>query len=400
MDKFKVETINGLPVVDNGRVLIDSKKHLNIHSSIDNPASDRDILNSDNYDESSQIDSDVYLSNIIESLKLRTLVVGIGGAGNNAISRLQEIGVPGAITMAVNTDAQDLFYANADKKMLIGKKITSGLGAGNNPAVGAKCAESDLERIKKCINRDVVFINCGLGGGTGTGAAPIFAREAKKSGALVVSFCTLPFNMEGEEKRLVAFKGLSKLAEYSDTIIPIPNERLLRLLPNISMMKGFKIMDEILIRSVKSIVDLISNCGLVNLDLADVKSVLSKRARSSGFIGLSEINIEKLKSKTNNYKDKQEMKQILRQRTIKALHNPLLDINVKSIRSCLVSIVGDQTMSLAQINEILSTITHHILPSAKLKFGTMIDPAAHSIKICIIGLADASPYLSRLEEFI
>ncbi len=209
-------------------------------------------------------------------------------------TRLQETGVTGAITIAVNTDAQDLYYANADQKLLIGKEVTGGLGSGNNPKVGEESAESDLERIRQITRKNIVFLTCGMGGGTGTGASPIIAREAQKAGALVISFCTLPFKMEGDEKGVIANEGLLKLAEYSDTIIPLPNEKLMKLVPNLTLMKGFKIMDEILIRSVRGIVDLVSNCGLVNLDLADVKNILKRSNGTSGYIGKSEISIEEI----------------------------------------------------------------------------------------------------------
>ncbi len=384
-DKLKeitADTINGIPILENGQVVIKSKE----------PTLDSLDSQSEGYN-----DSDEYLSDFLQLLKTRTVIVGVGGAGNNAITRLQESGVTGAVTIAVNTDAQDLYYANADNKMLIGKDITQGLGSGNNPKIGEISAESDLERLRQITKKNIVFITCGMGGGTGTGASPIIAREAQKAGALVVSFCTLPFKMEGEEKRLIANEGLLKLAQYSDTIIPLPNEKLMTLVPNLTLMKGFKIMDEILIRSVRGIVDLVSNCGLVNLDLADVKNILKKSQGTSGYIGKSEINMEDI-TKDNDNIATPLVKEIIQEKTLKALNNPILEMNPKEITSCLVSITGNQYLSLNQVNEIVSTVSRNIKVNAKLKFGAMIDPNSEKIHINIIGQGPVSPYVTQAEE--
>jgi cell division protein FtsZ len=385
VDKLKeitADTINGIPILENGQVVLKSKE-----TSLDNLDSESEGFN----------DSDEYLSDFLQLLKTRTVIVGVGGAGNNAITRLQESGVTGAVTIAVNTDAQDLYYANADKKMLIGKEVTGGLGSGNNPKIGEKSAESDLERLRQVTKKNIVFITCGMGGGTGTGASPIIAREAQKAGALVISFCTLPFKMEGEEKRIIADEGLLNLAQYSDTIIPLPNEKLMDLVPNLTLMKGFKIMDEILIRSVRGIVDLVSNCGLVNLDLADVKNILKRSNGTSGYIGKSEINMDDI-TKNNNSMPYPLVKEIIQEKTLKALHNPILEMNPKEISSCLVSITGNQYLSLNQVNEIVSTVSKNIQPNAKLKFGAMIDPNSEKIHINIIGQGPTSRYVAKAEE--
>ena len=389
-DKLKeittdVSTINGIPILENGQIVLKPKD-----PTLDNLDTQSEGLN----------DSDEYLSEFLQLLKTRTVIVGVGGAGNNAITRLQESGVTGAVTIAVNTDAQDLYYANADKKMLIGKEITGGLGSGNNPKIGEKSAESDLQRLRQITTKNIVFITCGMGGGTGTGASPIIAREAQKAGSLVVSFCTLPFKMEGDEKKYIANEGLLKLAQYSDTIIPLPNEKLMTLVPNLTLMKGFKIMDEILIRSVRGIVDLVSNCGLVNLDLADVKNILVRAKGTSGYIGKSEINIEDITRESGSNKLSPLVKDIIREKTLKALHNPILEMDPSEINSCLVSITGNQYLSLAQVNEIVSTVSANIKPNARLKFGAMIDPTSEKIHINIIGQGPISPFLKAAEEQI
>ena len=221
-------------------------------------------------------DNDDYLSNLLKILKVKTLVVGVGGAGNNTISRLQEMGLMGTETLNINTDAHDLYYSNAEKKILIGKERCNGLGSGNNPIIGSEAAEEDVDRLNKILNADIVFLACGLGGGTGTGAAPIIAREAKKNNALVVTFCSIPFMSEGNQRRLRAKIGLKKLAEYSDTMITFPNNNLVKIIPKVPLITGFKIMDEIIIRSIREVVGLVNSCGLINIDFADVKRIFEK----------------------------------------------------------------------------------------------------------------------------
>lgn len=389
LKRLETETINDLPIIEKGQVLLKEK-----------------IIQSDSQNKEELIDNDLgdsdeFLSGVLQKLKTRTIVIGVGGAGNNAISRLQESGSVGAITMAVNTDAQDLFYANSDQKLLIGKELTGGFGAGNNPEVGEKAAESDLERIQKILNKNIVFITLGLGGGTGTGAGPIIAREAKKLGAMVITFCTLPFTMEGENKRIIANKGLAKLAKYSDTIIPLPNDNLLNLVPNLTMMKGFKIMDEILIRCVRGIVDVVSNCGVINLDLADVKSIFLNNQTRTGFIGMSEISVENISERDENGDfqiSMEEFNKRLQKKTIEALNNPLLDSEPSQITACLVSIIGNHYLTLSQVNEIVSVVSKNIDPAAKIKMGAMIDPHSHSIKINILGHGKDSSLLLQTEH--
>ncbi len=330
-------------------------------------------------------DSDEYLSDLLNALKIRTLVVGVGGAGNNTVSRLQEGGHIGTNTLNVNTDAQDLYYSHSNEKLLIGKDISRGMGSGNNPEVGKESAESDTERIKQFVDADVVFLTCGLGGGTGTGASPVIAREAKNAGALVVTFCTLPFAMEGQNKRIRANTALNELAKYSDTLIPIPNDRILNLVPNVSLLTGFKIMDEVLVRTVRELVGLVNNCGMVNLDFADVKNVLRKRGKyPSGVIGIA----ESIGDKTDLVK-----------KTRLAIHNPLLEPDPKQVDNCLVSISGNHDIPLSKINNIVSTVSSEISSNADLKFGAMIDPSLGTkTRILFLGKGPVSPYILQAEN--
>lgn len=327
-------------------------------------------------------DSDEFLADLLNVLNIKTLVVGVGGAGNNTISRLQEGGIIGAETLNINTDAQDLYYSHASSKLLIGKEISKGLGSGNNPEIGKESAECDVKRIREFMDADVVFLTCGLGGGTGTGATPIIAREAKKAGAIVVTFCTLPFGMEGEKRSLRANNALKELAQYSDSLIPIPNDRLFKLDQNISMMTGFKIMDEVLVRSCRSLVGLINNCGMVNLDYADVKNVLRKTGKyPSGIIGIAD-----------SVGDKND----LINKTKLAINNPLLEPDTKKIDQCIVSISGDHDISLSKIDNVVSTVSNEVSSDADLKFGAMIDPTlGNKIKILFLGKGPISPLLLK-----
>ncbi|MCK5581701.1 MAG: cell division protein FtsZ, partial [Candidatus Omnitrophica bacterium] len=215
------------------------------------------------------------LEQLIKNQNAKIKVIGIGGGGNNSLSRMREIGIKGGELIAINTDAQDLLYANADQKILIGKELTAGLGAGSNPKVGEEAAKESMTEIKKKIGgADMVFITCGLGGGTGTGAAPVIADLAKKQGALTIGVVTLPFTIEGQKRIENAMEGLEKMETAVDTLIVIPNDKLLELAPELPLHTAFKISDEILTNAVKGTTELVTTSGLVNLDFADIKAVM------------------------------------------------------------------------------------------------------------------------------
>ncbi|MGQ4872467.1 MAG: cell division protein FtsZ [Promethearchaeia archaeon] len=325
-------------------------------------------------------DTDDYLSKLVKVLKLKTLVVGIGGAGCNTVSRLEDMGVEGATTLNINTDAHDLYYSNAEKKILIGKETCKGLGSGNNPAIGAEAAKEDQNRLRDLLKADIIFLTCGLGGGTGTGAAPIIAREAKRNGALVITFCTIPFKAEGSLKRLRAKKGLKYLAEYSDTLIPIPNDNLLKIVPSIPLLTCFKILDEVLVRSIREIINIVNNCGIVNVDFADIRGLFERDGDlPSGIIGITESFGQRA--------------DLIRKARL-ALHNPLLNPNTAQIKNCLINVTGNHKLSISQMNDIISTISRDIPESSLLKFGTIIDPQLTSkIRITVLGKGPISPYV-------
>ncbi len=325
-------------------------------------------------------DDDQYLSDLIKVLKVKSLVVGVGGAGNNAVSRLQDVGVTNVNTLNVNTDMYDLYHSNADQKLLIGKEKCKGRGSGNDPSIGMLAAEEDTNRINKLLHADIVFLMCGLGGGTGTGAAPIIAREAKKNNAIVVTFCSIPFRSEGTQKRLKAREGLKRIAEFSDTLIPFPNDNLLELIPNAPIMTCFKVMDEVVVRSIREIMSTVNNCGLMNLDFADVKKVLLKSDDlPSGLIGITESF-----GNDNDLIKKAKL----------ALNNPLIKPDTNQVNNCLISISGNHQLPLSKVNRIVSTISNDIPNRAELKFGVKMDPElASKIRISVLGKGPVSPYV-------
>jgi cell division protein FtsZ len=308
------------------------------------------------------------LEELLKKQAAKIKVIGIGGGGNNSLSRMKEIGIKGGEMIAINTDAQDLLYSNADQKILIGKELTQGLGAGSNPQVGQEAAkESESEIKKKIANSDMIFITCGLGGGTGTGAAPVVASLAKKQGALTIAVVTLPFTMEGKKRIENAMNGLEKLEGVVDTLIVIPNDKLLELAPDLPLHTAFKIADEVLTNAVKGVTELVTTTGLVNLDFADVKAVMSDGGVS--LIGMGESNSQ------NRAIEAVE----------KAINNPLLDVDISNATGALVNVVGGPNMSLDEYKTIIGTIGEKLSPDAKLIGGAQIaEDMDKSIRVLLI----------------
>jgi len=296
------------------------------------------------------------LREMIEKMKTRIKVVGCGGAGGNAITRLMEVGIIGAETVAVNTDAQDLLYTDSDVKVLIGKKLTGGLGAGKDPSIGMESAKESKDDIKKALEgSDMVFITCGLGGGTGTGSAPVVAAIAKKLGALSVAIVTLPFTMEGKRIAMNAHEGLKNLEGVTDTLIVIPNDRLLEIVPDVSINTAFKVADEILVNSVKGIAELVTKPGLVNLDFADVRAVMGSGGLA--MIGMGESNTE------NRAFEAVE----------KALNNPLLTIDVEGASGALINVMGGPDITMKEAQQIVEAVANKLSPEAKIIWGAQIN---------------------------
>ncbi|MBW6442456.1 cell division protein FtsZ [Patescibacteria group bacterium] len=311
---------------------------------------------------------DQELEELLKKQRTKIKVIGVGGGGNNSLSRMREIGIRGGELIAINTDAQDLLYTNADYKILMGKELTQGLGAGSNPKIGEESArESESEIKKKLSGSDMIFITCGLGGGTGTGGAPVITSIAKKLGALTIGVVTLPFTIEGKKRIENAMNGLEKMEAAADTLIVIPNDKLLELAPELPLHTAFKIADEILTNAVKGITELVTTSGLVNLDFADIKSVMSNGGVS--LIGMGEAD------STNRAMEAVE----------KAINNPLLDVDISNATGALVNVIGGPDMSLDECKSIIETVGEKLSPDAKLIWGAQISADMDkSIRVLLI----------------
>ncbi|MBT4539034.1 cell division protein FtsZ [Candidatus Woesearchaeota archaeon] len=300
-------------------------------------------------------DLDDELQQLIASQKTRIKVVGCGGAGNNTINRISEVGVKGIETIAINTDAQDLLYTNAEKKLLIGKELTQGLGAGSNPKVGEAAAKENEGELKKLITgSDMIFITAGLGGGTGTGSAPFMAALAKKMGILSVGIVTIPFTMEGSHRFENAITGLERMEQSVNTLIVIPNEKLLELAPHLPLQTAFKVADEILTNAVKGVAELVTKAGLVNLDFADVKAIMSEGGVA--MIGVGESDSEHRASESVQ----------------KALENPLIDVDISDATGALINISGGDSLTLDDSRQIVEAVAERLDPKAKIIWGAQI----------------------------
>jgi cell division protein FtsZ len=298
---------------------------------------------------------DAELEALIAKQKTAIKVVGCGGAGNNTINRITEVGVAGALTIAINTDAQDLLYTSADKKILIGKELTRGLGAGSIPKIGEDAAREQETEIRSSVQgSDMVFITCGLGGGTGTGSAPIVAEIAKKTGALVVGIVTMPFSMEGSRRYENASMGLEKLEANVDTLIVIPNDKLLELAPDLPLHTAFKVADEILTNAVKGIAELVTKAGLVNLDFADIKAVMG-----SGGVALIGVG----ESDSNNRAEEAVQK---------AIENPLLDVDIAGATGALINVAGGSDLTLDEARRVVETVSSKLDDDARVIWGASI----------------------------
>jgi cell division protein FtsZ len=299
--------------------------------------------------------ADEELEQLLSKQKASIKVIGVGGAGNNTINRITEVGIVGAESVAVNTDAQDLLYTSADKKLLIGKDLTKGLGAGSIPKIGEEAAHENEQDIKASMHgADLVFVTCGLGGGTGTGAAPVIAEVAQKLGILTVGIVTLPFTMEGQRRYENAILGLEKMQSIVDTLIVIPNDKLTELAPDLPLHTAFKVADEILTNAVKGIAELITKAGLINLDFADVRAVMGKGGVA--LIGVGESDTENRAVESVD----------------KALQNPLLDVDVSGADGALINVSGGQDMTLEEAKKVVETISERLDEDAKIIWGAMI----------------------------
>ncbi|MGC9514375.1 cell division protein FtsZ [Methanocrinis sp.] len=328
------------------------------------------------------MENDEDLVAVLEQLTTVIRVIGCGGGGSNTIERLAETGVEGAELFAMNTDAQHLLHINADRRVLIGRRTTRGLGAGSLPSIGEEAARESIDDIRASLEgADMVFITCGLGGGTGTGAAPVVAEVAREMGALTISVVTLPFAAEGAIRMANADVGLKRLREVSDTAIVVPNDRLLEVVPDLPLQAAFKVADEVLMRSVKGITELITRPGLINLDFADVRTIMSNGGVA--MIGLGEAEGE-MKSKDS---------------VIKALRSPLLDVDISGATSALVNVVGGSNMSISDAETVVEEVYERINPDARIIWGAQIDPGLdNAIRTMLVVTGVSSPQILGKED--
>ncbi|MCL4386867.1 MAG: cell division protein FtsZ [Patescibacteria group bacterium] len=299
----------------------------------------------------------------------RIKVVGVGGSGTNAINRMIASKIRGVEFIAINTDAQSLHNSDASKKLHIGKSTTRGLGAGSDPEIGRKAAEEAMDEIVDVLKgADMVFVTCGQGGGTGTGAAPIIAQIAKEVGALTVAVVTKPFAFEGEKRKEIADKGIENLRTKVDALICIPNERLLQIIDKkTSLLEAFNVVDDVLRQGIQGISDLITIHGLINVDFADVKAIMENAGSALMGIGSG----------------KSETRAIDAARA--AINSPLLELSIGGARGVLFNITGSPDLMMHEIDEAARVITDSVDPNANIIFGAVIDDSlTDEVKITVV----------------
>jgi cell division protein FtsZ len=310
-------------------------------------------------------------------------VVGVGGGGSNAVNRMIRAELLGVEFIAVNTDAQALLLSDAPHKLRIGDKVTKGLGSGADPTVGRKSAEDDSEKLYEALKEaDMVFVTAGMGGGTGTGAAPIIAEIAKDVGALTVAVVTKPFSFEGAKRRLLAEQGIAELVDKVDTLITIPNDRLLQVVEKkTSMVDAFRIVDDVLRQGVQGISDLITVPGLINLDFADVKTIMTNAG--SALMGIGHGSGESRAADAAR----------------QAIMSPLLEQSIDGARGVLFTITGGPDLTLFEVNEAAEIIHAAADPEANIIFGAVIDERmGGEVKISVIATAfEPARAIRRLE---
>lgn len=315
---------------------------------------------------------DEELLKFIESAKPKIYIVGAGGSGSNTATRMAELQIEGATIIAMNTDAPHLAKTKSHRKLLLGKKTTKGLGAGSDPKMGEEAAQESKDEIKHLLSdAQLVFVTCGLGGGTGTGSVATITHEAKELGALTVAIVTLPFSSEGKIRMRHALEGLQRLKKVADTVIIIPNDKLLTVAPDLPLNMAFKISDEVLANATKGIVEMVTKPGMVNLDFADLRSVL----KDSGYavIGMGEANATQTTDRATIAIDN-------------TLRSPLLDVDLSTAKKALVNIVGGEDLTLREAESIFQNVSGRISGEALLKWGARIEPMIQksSLKVMVV----------------
>ncbi|MEE9237682.1 MAG: cell division protein FtsZ [Thermoplasmata archaeon] len=311
---------------------------------------------------------DEELEEVLRGLRTVIRIVGIGGGGCNTIDRICQAGITGADLYAANTDAQHLLYRRSPKKILLGRNTTRGLGAGAMPHVGEAAARETEPELRSLLEgSDMVFITCGLGGGTGTGGAPVVAQVAKSLDALTVAICTFPFKAEGSVRWENAEYGLERLRKYVDTLIIVPNDKLLELVPRLPLSAAFKVADEVLMRSIKGIAEIVTKPGLVNLDFNDIRTVMSEGGVA--MMGLGESQAE---SRAEEAVDE-------------AINSPLIDVDVSGASSALVNVIGSSDMTVLEAERVAELVQESISPNARIIWGAAIDNSLeHKLRVMVV----------------
>ena len=318
------------------------------------------------------------LEALVSKLKTNILIIGSGGAGNNTLTRLYKEGMTAIELLAVNTDAQHLLNTPIPHRMLIGKKLTRGLGAGSEPSIGEGAAEeARLDILEACQDADIVFLTGGLGGGTGTGSLPVLAKIAKERGALTIAIVTLPFGNEGARRNRNARLGLDKLRKSADTVIVIPNDKLLQEdIANLPLNTAFRQADEILGNAIRCMTEITSQGGLVNIDFADMRSIMD--GGGVAMIGMGEGQ------GTNRASDA----------VIAALTSPLLEIDIAASEGALVNVTGGDDMTLQEAHEVVKEVHSKINKDARIIWGASIDSTLeHQIRVMLVVTGVKSPQI-------
>ncbi len=326
---------------------------------------------------------DEELAKIVEKLKVNITIVGCGGGGSNTVNRLQQSGIFGADIVAANTDAKHLLHIHSPHKILLGKTLTRGLGAGALPEVGEKAAMESEEDLKQYVKgSNIVFVTAGMGGGTGTGSAPVVARMARESGALTIGIVTMPFKAEGRIRMENAIRGLDRLKMNCDTTAVISNDKLLELVPKLPLDAAFRVADEVLMESIKGLTEIITKPGLVNLDFNDVMTIMKNG-------GVALIGMGEADNKTSSRGDRVDS--AVRQ----ALESPLLgDIDLSTARGALIRVTGGTDMTVTEAEKAAELVNAKINPNARIIWGCSVDPAMDGLmRVMLVLTGVKSPQL-------
>jgi len=324
-------------------------------------------------------ETDEELKNVLKDLKTNIYIVGLGGAGCNTINRISDEGIRGAELIAANTDAQDLLSTRANRKILMGRRITRGLGAGAKPEVGQEAAEEAQEKFEEILaDADIVFLTCGLGGGTGTGSIGTAAKIAKESGALTIAVLTRPFDAEGKSRAENAQWGIERLRGVADTVITIPNDKLLELVPRLSLNKAFKVADEMLMRAIKGMTEIVTKPGLVNLDYNDLKTIMEGSGQAMIGMGESTAN--------GNQRAMEAIEE--------AINSPLLDVDISGANGALLNVTGDSDMTVSEAETVAEEIEKKIKPGAQIIWGCRVDPTMENkLRVMLVATGVKSDHI-------